>query len=621
METRSRSHRRTKSLARVSEAALASESLENRQLLSATASLVGGEIQIRGTNANDVTEVTSEKGIVRVNTFNGTEHVTASFARGRVTGIAFWGYRGNDNFTNATNIPLRAYGHDGDDVLVGGSGNDVLYGGRGLDTITGSEGNDWVDGQDGNDFLMGGTGNDTVIGGNGNDQLFGEEGHDRLYGGWGNDRLMGDEGNDRLYGYAGIDELFGGNGADFLYGESGNDTLYGGTGNDVVRGGSGHDTLAGESGNDWLHGESGNDRIYGGIGADVLIGGDGNDTLSGNSGNDRMWGQNGCDRMYGGSGNDRMYGGFHNDVLYGGTGADVVNGEAGYDYQNSFSAVSGPAAPASESGLTLRQVSRVIDAVLERWEAAGLDTDKLGNIEFRIADLPPTKLGFTVGRSDGSAVVWIDSNANGQGWYVDQSPLSDTEFRVVNGIMTARSGAARNRVDLFSVIGHEVGHVAGLTHTAVPSVMTPILAKGTRFSPTRMLAQGAAGHTEGPFLDSLTYSEVQQQIAIGRLIQNFASRFPAANRDAYQLGALSVMTPYFLNQGIGGFLGSQAGLQLQQAINRRNYQIGMQNFASSYSHLPFARNFLLGNATLPTSMSAASSSGLSSLLGQFGLPG
>ncbi|MGL4419223.1 MAG: hypothetical protein ACRCZF_01035, partial [Gemmataceae bacterium] len=51
----------------------------------------------------------------------------------------------------------------------------------------------------------------------------------------------------------------------------------------------------------------------------------------------------------------------------------------------------------------------------------------------------------------------IDDDANGRGWFVDATPSRDEEF--VNG--TARTRAARNGVDLLTVITHELGHVLG----------------------------------------------------------------------------------------------------------------------------------------------------------------
>jgi hypothetical protein len=68
------------------------------------------------------------------------------FASWTVGKINFFGYGGNDSFSNSTGISCAAYGGDGLDTLTGGSGNDQLYGGAGYDYLYGMGGNDFLDG-------------------------------------------------------------------------------------------------------------------------------------------------------------------------------------------------------------------------------------------------------------------------------------------------------------------------------------------------------------------------------------------------------------------------------------------------------------------------------------------
>src|SRR5262249_29246595 len=86
--------------------------------------------------------------------------------------------------------------------------------------------------------------------------------------------------------------------------------------------------------------------------------------------------------------------------------------------------VAAAAAPATVSE-TLRsgQVPSLLSEALARWQAAGIDTSMLQPIDVHIADLG----GLTLGRADGNT-IWLDDNAAGWGWFVDDTPWDDSEF-------------------------------------------------------------------------------------------------------------------------------------------------------------------------------------------------
>jgi hypothetical protein len=121
--------------------------------------------------------------------------------------------------------------------------------------------------------------------------------------------------------------------------------------------------------------------------------------------------------------------------------------------------------------LTSQQVYSLLPEAIHRWQAAGVDTSALAGIDIRIADLAGTTLGLASGHT-----IWLDSNAAGWGWFVDPTPWENSEFT------TPGNQGEQNRMDLLTVLDHELGHVLGYEHEAT-GVMQDTLAPGVRESP------------------------------------------------------------------------------------------------------------------------------------------
>jgi hypothetical protein len=122
--------------------------------------------------------------------------------------------------------------------------------------------------------------------------------------------------------------------------------------------------------------------------------------------------------------------------------------------------------PAAEldaaTGLTAAQLDAVVEQAKAIWLAA-VPTLDLSEVSFSIAELDGLFLGLTAGRE-----VTLDATAAGYGWFVDSTP-GGGETPV-------------GRMDLLSVVTHEIGHVLGFDHDDASSyrVMAEDLEAGVR---------------------------------------------------------------------------------------------------------------------------------------------
>lgn len=123
------------------------------------------------------------------------------------------------------------------------------------------------------------------------------------------------------------------------------------------------------------------------------------------------------------------------------------------------------------TAISQAQASQLLSAALLRWRQVGVDITALRGVTVQVTDLPGNLLGL-----QGGNIIYIDSTAAGHGWFIDPTPMDDTEFRLPG------SQGEQGKMDLLSVVMHEMGHVLGRGHSS-SGLMAETLAVGTRTAP------------------------------------------------------------------------------------------------------------------------------------------
>ncbi len=144
-------------------------------------------------------------------------------------------------------------------------------------------------------------------------------------------------------------------------------------------------------------------------------------------------------------------------VLSGAAGATIADGTGVVTITDNdgaiFAASAGPSS--SVTPITDADVAAILPIAIQQWVTAGASADHLARLRFVIGDLPGTKLADTLG-----STITIDADAAGWGWNL------------------APGAPNPDRIDLLSVLLHEVGHVLGYEHT-ITGLMAGEIEAGT----------------------------------------------------------------------------------------------------------------------------------------------
>lgn len=315
------------------------ETLENRQLLSATLNSATGLLTITGTDGGDHLLVSKYGTVIDLD----DEATHKQFDASKVKKIAWYAKGGPDDIWFNADAPVTVpvyidtgtggAGGIGDNVMLAGPNNVVdlhasyarVSGGVGTDVVNNYGTHNDIGLGNGSDTIVvrrsAGAGNNTYDGGGSSgfvDHLSYEGSAQGVV------ARNGQSGN--YFSGTTIPPKVVAATADTV---SGFENFSGGSGNDYLFGTAGPNTLRGNGGNDYLQGGAGNDKLYGGAGKDALFGEAGNDYLQGDAGDDFLSAGTGTDSAYGNDGNDTFYTkDAVKDYLYGGAGTDKATRDA-----------------------------------------------------------------------------------------------------------------------------------------------------------------------------------------------------------------------------------------------------------------------------------------------------
>jgi hypothetical protein len=113
----------------------------------------------------------------------------------------------------------------------------------------------------------------------------------------------------------------------------------------------------------------------------------------------------------------------------------------------------------AEALLKGADLAPIVEEAILWWQGNGIDEASLAKlyaVQFWVTDLAGTDLGLCSGNT-----IFLDRDAAGWGWFIDATPNQDEEYVGRGRQQKAITPEAVDRIDLLSVVTHELGHVLG----------------------------------------------------------------------------------------------------------------------------------------------------------------
>ena len=124
--------------------------------------------------------------------------------------------------------------------------------------------------------------------------------------------------------------------------------------------------------------------------------------------------------------------------------------------------------------LSQAELDYLVEAAIQRWIDAGATPEQVAEMRataISVADMA----GLYLGSSDANSIL-IDSDGAGHGWFLDRTPGDDAEYDGAGTRLTADAGGpADGRMDLLTVLMHELGHQVGLDDIYSPNAVDELM--------------------------------------------------------------------------------------------------------------------------------------------------